>query len=130
VFNQTELLTGCLRALAGQDYPGPMEIVVVNNGVPGELARLATEFPDLVIIDEPAPGSYNARNAGIAQAKGDILAFTDADCVPEPGWISNGIRPLLASANCGLVGGRVRLVPRDPAKPSLAELHEITFGFR
>jgi GT2 family glycosyltransferase len=130
VFNQTELLIGCLRALAGQNHPGPMEVIVVNNGAPGELARLASEFPDVVVVDEPKPGSYNARNAGIARAGWDILAFTDADCVPDPGWIANGIRPLLASSTCGLVGGRVRLVPRDPARPSLAELHEITFGFR
>jgi glycosyltransferase involved in cell wall biosynthesis len=129
VFGHKELLCTCLRALEQQSYDGPREIIAVNNGRPGELDDLIREFPEVQFIEEPLPGSYNARNAGIARARGDILAFTDADCAPDPGWIANGIRSLLKGEWCGLVGGRVELTPSNPSRISAAELHDLLFGF-
>ena len=128
VFNDNDGLRRCLHTLERQDYSGPYEVIVVNNGAPGDLDALAAEFPDVAFINEPEPGSYNARNTGMANANGSILAFTDADCMPDPGWLSSGIRPLLADPRCGLVGGQVRLVPRDPSRASLAELYDLLFG--
>lgn len=120
----------CLLALQEQSYTGPIEVIVVNNGVPGELDWLMPEFPSVVFVDEPNPGSYTARNAGMARAVGSILAFTDSDCAPDPDWLASGVRHLATDARCGLVGGRVRVIPRDPARISVAEAYDLTFGFR
>jgi glycosyltransferase involved in cell wall biosynthesis len=128
VFNDRPSLLLCLGALGRQEYAGSFEIIVVNNGAPGDISDLAAEFPGVVIVDEPKPGSYNARNAGIARARGSILAFTDADCLPDPAWIATGVRTLLANPRCGAVGGRVQLVPRDPANATTAELFDAMFG--
>jgi glycosyltransferase involved in cell wall biosynthesis len=54
---------------------------------------------------EARPGSYAARNTGIELARGDILAFTDADCLPAADWIEHGLAALQRVENCGL-GGR------------------------
>jgi glycosyltransferase involved in cell wall biosynthesis len=128
VFNDRDSLILCLGALGKQEYAGPLEIIVVNNGAPGDLTDLMEQFVNVVFIDEPKAGSYAARNAGIARASGTVLAFTDADCLPYPLWIVSGVRTLLAIPRCGFVGGRVQLVPRNPDRASVSELFDAMFG--
>lgn len=128
VFEQEDCLIKCLLALERQDYAGAHEVIVVNNGQ-GVLDIAMKTFPNVVIINESTPGSYHARNAGIVRANGSILAFTDADCVPAKDWISNGVKPLLADPSCGVVGGRVRVVPVDAANVTTSERLNIMFGF-
>jgi glycosyltransferase involved in cell wall biosynthesis len=66
-------------------------------------------LPDWVqLLHEPKPGSYAARNKGAAVAKGEILAFTDSDCVPHKKWLSNAAM-LFKKTNCDLLGGRVKI---------------------
>jgi glycosyltransferase involved in cell wall biosynthesis len=106
-------LAACLDALAAQDFPGPVQVVVADNGSSDGSADVARRHPvvDLVVV-EPRRGSYAARNAALAVASGDVLAFTDADCVPSSGWLSAG---LAALADVDLVAGEVRMaVPSDP----------------
>jgi hypothetical protein len=70
----------------------------------------------------PAPtrgGSYAARNRGLADAKARVLAFTDADCLPEPDWIERGLAALEPD-DVDLVAGRVEM-PLG-ARPSAAAL--------
>lgn len=83
VYKDDGRLAMCLRALAQQTYRGPLEILVVDNGSPTP----PTVPEDVRLLHEPTPGSYAARNAGIQAARGDRLVFTDADCLPEPGWL-------------------------------------------
>ena len=128
VFQHKDELVRCLAALREQSYVGGYEVIVVNNGAPEYLADLPAHFPEVALIHEPKPGSYNARNAGIAHAAGDLFAFTDADCLPARDWLGNGVRPLLADPTCGLVGGRIQLTPHDPARITVAELHDLMFG--
>jgi hypothetical protein len=57
----------------------------------------------------------------VAASRGPAIAFTDADCIPEPGWLEEGLKALAAFPGGGLAGGRVLAVPRDPARPSALE---------
>lgn len=75
-------LAACLDALARQTHPN-FEVIVVDNG---SKAPPEVPAPARLILCE-RPGSYAARNAGIEAAQGDHLAFTDADCLPEPDWL-------------------------------------------
>lgn len=93
----------CLDALAAQHLPPPFEVIVIDNASRDETLRVAQAHPlQPVVVSEPRRGSYAARNAGIAQAKAPALAFTDADCVPDPGWLRAGTAALAAAP---LVGG-------------------------
>jgi cellulose synthase/poly-beta-1,6-N-acetylglucosamine synthase-like glycosyltransferase len=73
---------------------------------------------------EPTPGPYAARNRGLELAKGYVIGFTDADCIPNPDWIEKGVRLLHAQPKVGLVGGKVEFFFRNSQKPSAAELFD------
>lgn len=124
-FNDPAGLRRCLVALAGQSHPaGRYEIIVVDNGSREDLRPAIDGIPGARLLREDAPGSYAARNRGIADARGDALAFTDADCIPAPDWIERGVDVLRRAPDCGLVAGRVELQFRDPGHPTASELYD------
>src|SRR5262245_61424835 len=87
VFGDVEPLATCLDHLEHQTYSRAcFEVIVADNGCP-DLAR-AVRGRDVRVVREPKPGSYAARNAGLAIAAGEIIAFTDADCLPSADWIT------------------------------------------
>lgn len=127
VFNDVERLKICLGALEKQSYPHHLyETIVVDNGSDADLglAGIVADFRHAVTTFEPIPGSYAARNRGISVAKGSILAFTDADCIPSANWLERGVMTLLKSPNCGFVAGKLSVFFRDPDRPTAVELYE------
>lgn len=132
VFNDVERLDLCLTALAGQTYPADCcEVIVVDNGSAPPVAELLTQqHPRVRWTTEATPGSYAARNRGIALARGDVIAFTDSDCVPAEDWIEQGVAALFSIENCGLVAGRVETFIHNPLAPRIAELYELAVAFR
>ena len=86
VRNGEHSLPGLLDALAAQTV-GALEVLVVDNNSTDGTAALAAAHPVVTeVLTETRPGSYAARNAGLARATGDVVLFTDADCRPAPGW--------------------------------------------
>jgi len=130
VYNDPGGLRRCLAALAAQTYPHDrFEVLVVDNGSAAAPGFVAEVCPRARLLVEPLGGSYAARNHGAAQAQGEVLAFTDADCEPLPAWIEQGVRALLAGNGRVAAGGRIALSCRDPEHPTAAELYEKVFGF-
>lgn len=127
VFNDEAGMKACLAALAVQTYPRFEVIVVDNDSRPPIRLQLKSYAFKVRVVTCHVPGSYAARNAGVDAAGGDILAFTDADCVPAPDWIENGAAALL-SAEHVMVGGQVLFAP--PAARSGAELYQYATGFQ
>jgi glycosyltransferase involved in cell wall biosynthesis len=88
VRNAAGLIPGCLASIHRMRYPGDeLELLVVDNGSTDESASVA-ERHGARVLTEPRPGPYAARNLGAARACGEILAFTDADCVLDSEWAS------------------------------------------
>ncbi|MBN1425073.1 glycosyltransferase [Candidatus Fermentibacteria bacterium] len=86
VRNAAHLLPGCVASIRGMDYSAQkLELLVVDNGSTDDSSSVAREL-GATVLSESQPGPYAARNCGAAAARGDILAFTDADCVLDPGW--------------------------------------------
>jgi glycosyltransferase involved in cell wall biosynthesis len=106
-------------------------VIVVDNGSRADLAGAVAAFPHARHVVEPKPGSYAARNHGIRVARGQVLAFTDSDCIPAADWIEQGVARLLGAPDAGFVAGRVDMFVQDPARPTAAELYDvIVLNFR
>ena len=118
VYNDAERLGECLARLAAQTY-SPLEVIVVDNGSKNlsAVAVAVNRCKIAWLVCEATPGSYAARNRGIAVAKGKILAFTDADCLPATDWIEQGVAAITSHPNCGLVGGAIEIVMNNPKHP-------------
>ncbi|MBO1348747.1 MAG: glycosyltransferase family 2 protein [Hormoscilla sp. GUM202] len=97
VYNDAEPLRTCLECLENQTYPKESyEVIVVDNASQSDTASVVNEFSQAMITYEKKPGSYAARNKGISVAKGEIIAFTDADCIPAADWIEKGVEKEVA----------------------------------
>lgn len=119
----------CLEALGRNSWAGGVEIIVVDNCAEFTLTEFAKDWPDVVFLHEPSPGSYSARNKGLGAATGEIIAFTDADCRPHPDWLESAAAFLVANPDIGMVGGKVNIVVDHGQTPTLAELFEVVLAF-
>lgn len=125
VFNDAERLQTCLAALERQTYPSNLyEVIVVDNGSDDTLKDMASQFNHVLTTYEGYPTSYAARNRGISLAKGDVIAFTDADCIPACDWIEKGVENLLRVPNCGLIAGKIELFFKNSNQPTAVERYE------
>lgn len=79
-------LRGCLEALGEIDYPD-YEVIVVNDGSTDATGEIASAFQGIKLIHQKNKGLSAARNVGMAEASGEIVAYTDADCMPAPEWL-------------------------------------------
>lgn len=131
VFNDEHRIGKCIEALEGQTYPHDRyEIIVVDNGSTDETRKVVERYSVILLVEDRVKSSYAARNKGIQKARGEVIALTDADCIPSPDWIEKGVAHLLSTPNCGLVGGRITLFFKDQAKPNAFELYESITTFR
>lgn len=93
-YHAMDVIGLCVDALLNQTIDRETyEIIVVDDGSKDETASIAAEAGADVVVRAAHGGSAAARNVGIASAKGDIVLFTDADCVPSPYWIARMVEP-------------------------------------
>ncbi|WP_366657475.1 glycosyltransferase [Fodinicurvata sp. EGI_FJ10296] len=124
-FNDTKRLMVCLDALLHQTYNRDLiKIIVVNNN---EKDSFISNGNDFVVIKENKPGSYAARNKGISYTCGEIVAFTDSDCIPDNKWLEKGIAELIRTDK-DRIAGRIVLFPKYET-PNWIECYEKAFGF-
>ncbi|OLE37170.1 MAG: hypothetical protein AUG48_05105, partial [Actinobacteria bacterium 13_1_20CM_3_68_9] len=83
-----DMLTGLLQAMEQLD-PLPHEVIVVDNDPGDSDVRALVEAAGVHYIREDNRGLDNARSAGLAAATGDVIAFTDDDCLPSERWLRN-----------------------------------------
>jgi glycosyltransferase involved in cell wall biosynthesis len=102
-FNRRASVLRCLAAI-----PPGLEVVVVDDGsADGTLRELrGLQRPSLQVVSQPNRGPASARNLGVRHASGDVLVFTDDDCVPVSPW-PQPLIDRLAKDEFGGVGGRV-----------------------
>lgn len=131
VFQDQDGVKNFLCALEVQTYPRHLiDVVVVDNGSSPPLAldnRDSHGF-EVRLIRCEKPGSYAARNAGALVADGQVFAFSDADCVPDPEWLENGIKALITVGGDSLIGGEVSLL--NPAAQTAVSIYQRIVGFQ
>lgn len=89
--NRCSVLDRCLSTVAGVEGLDRAEVLVVDNGSTDETAavieRWMATVPQLRCVYEPRPGLSHARNSGVHNATGDVLAFLDDDVLVDQGWL-------------------------------------------
>jgi glycosyltransferase involved in cell wall biosynthesis len=88
MLNAGRTLAACLDALVAQGHPASEhEVLLVDNGSTDDSTDIARRYDGVTLSSEPTPGAYSARNHGLRAARGDVIAFTDPDCVPDRSWL-------------------------------------------
>lgn len=127
--NDRDRLAICLDHLHRQSYPAECyRITVVDNGSDSPIDDVIAAYPRAACAAEPERGCGSARNRGVALTTGDIIAFTDSDCRPDPDWILNAVRRL-TSGEADLLGGSIKVFAADETRPTDVELYDKVFGF-
>lgn len=130
VYNDARRLEACLAALAAQSYPAErFEVIVADNGSTDDVAGVVARHVRTRIVRETCPGSYAARNRAAAASRAEVLAFTDADCLPRSDWLERGVMALQAAGSSAAVGGAVHLFAQNPEHPSWVETYELALAF-
>jgi GT2 family glycosyltransferase len=103
-FNGASRIGDCLDALLKQKARRDVEILVVNDGSTDATASVVENYSGVLLITQPNGGPAAARNLGAREARGDILLFTDDDCVPAPGWLDAMLAPFSDAEVVGAKG--------------------------
>lgn len=112
-FNEEQHIEASLSSLVNQSYPRDRyEIIVVDNGSTDRTSEIASAHADL-IISKPDGNVGAVRNFGIANASGEVIICTDADCVVTSDWIGTGVTLLEKHPQHAFGGG---LRPRENAR--------------
>lgn len=124
-YGERDALERCLCSLGRQTLAREeFEVIVVNNDCDRKLVLSAgCAWSNVTVAEERRPGSYAARNRGAQLARGHWLAFTDADCIPDPKWLETGLRH---ASRQDPLGGHIELTLGNPR--SLAERYDVAFG--
>ncbi len=107
VYNAQDMISVCIESLLALNYPKDRyEILMVDNNSTDKTAEIIKKYPVTYLLEDKFQTSYASRNRGIANAKGDVLVFTDSDCVVDKDWLQEPSE-IFADKTIGALGGKV-----------------------
>jgi glycosyltransferase involved in cell wall biosynthesis len=128
-YNDWARMSLCIQSLVNQTYDtNSFEFIIVNNN-PLDAKPMDVCLPiNCILLNESKSGSYAARNKALSVAKGEIIGFTDSDCIVDKDWITNAVEIFTANENIQRIGGAIKLFYKHQ-RPSKVELHDFVFAF-
>lgn len=129
--DQAEYLRCCLDSLARQTYDmRQVEIIVVDNGSNEPPTGICSGLDNARLVEELTPGPGPARNLGVNLSRGAILAFIDADCTADSGWLAAIEAAFARGGSVDVIGGDVRIARGDPGHATMLEAYESIYAYR
>jgi O-antigen biosynthesis protein len=116
-----EALAVCLGALRKQSL-APLEILVVESGGGTDAVEMLARAHGAGYLVESAPGASRARNRGLRASAGEVVAFTDDDAIPDPGWLRSIAAEFRDPAVGGVAGRVVSVDGSDGEAEAIARL--------
>ncbi|HEX20589.1 MAG TPA: glycosyltransferase [Acidiferrobacteraceae bacterium] len=112
IHNGSKTIGSCLKAALASRYPD-FEVIVVDDGSDDNSVDIIKNFPCKLIQLQKHAGASRARNIGASEAQGDILFFTDADCLLEEGTLAIACNALTLAGPKTVIGGTYTCIPYD-----------------
>ncbi|HEY8467451.1 MAG TPA: glycosyltransferase [Solirubrobacterales bacterium] len=122
--NAEDEVGGLLEALDRQHDPGtPHEVIVVDDASTDRTREIVARHSRARLIPLPVPvGAPRARNIGLAEAQGELIAITDSDCTPADDWLAAGAARFAADPGLDVLGGAIDVtLPETPTVPALVD---------
>jgi glycosyltransferase involved in cell wall biosynthesis len=104
-YNSADYLADAIESSAGQDYDGPIEVIVVDDGSTDDTAAVAERYPEVKLFRQDNQGPAAARNVAIEAAGGEVIATLDSDDRMLPGRLRKQVDYLLEHPEAGVVIG-------------------------
>lgn len=132
-YNEENYLPRCLECvlaeIARSPEPSSIEVVVIDNASTDRTAEFVRSFLGVRVLHEPEKGLTRARQKGLAEARGEILAYIDADCRMPPGWITQVLRSFETNHRVVCVSGPYIYYDVSPLERALVWLYWILLAF-
>jgi GT2 family glycosyltransferase len=126
VLNGEKTIGDCMASLLRTDYPPERhEILVVDNGSTDRTAEIVKNLP-VQYLREERRGAPAARNTGIKASRGELVAFTDADCVVTRGWLGELVRTFDEDRVGGVAGEIFPYPPNTSAERYAARVRSLS----
>jgi len=104
-YNEGKNIANLIESLLHLDYPKELlEIIIVDNNSTDRTKEIINQYPVKLLEENNIQSSYAARNTGIRNSNGKILAFTDSDCMVSDEWLKSGILCLQEGAGDITIG--------------------------
>lgn len=114
-YNAERTMDSCLASLKELNYPN-YEVIVVNDGSSDRTLEITQRYDFVRLISQENKGLSVARNVGMTAATGEIVAYTDSDCMADPDWLTYLVANL--SSGVAAVGGPNLSPPEDSLVPA------------
>jgi len=102
-YNAEKSIGQCIKAVQAQSFKD-FEIIVVDDGSSDRTAEIVKRFKGVKLLQQQNAGPAKARNNGAKAAKGEIVVFTDSDCVPTMEWLEEMLKPFSDAIVVGVQG--------------------------
>jgi glycosyltransferase involved in cell wall biosynthesis len=124
-------LAECLDSLDSQTLESDrFEVIGVDNGSTQLPTAIIAQHPGIRLLQEGEPGPGVARNRGVTEARGGVLAFIDSDCRAHREWLSSALAALEAAPEHTALGGDVQIWRSQKDRVTATEAYESVFAYR
>jgi glycosyltransferase involved in cell wall biosynthesis len=123
-YNEEKYIASTIEAVLAQNYPD-FEVIVVDNASTDKTSEIAANYP-VTVVYEARKGLLWAREAGRKHATGEIIVNTDADCTPDPEWLTRGVS-YFTSYSIVAVTGPVHYFDAGPVFRHVTSFIQTTF---